>query len=149
MMRTTATNLVLGVLLWGVGLCAPTGNLNASEPSMTGDEATSGAVTKNVKQLVGGQEYKGVLEISHRGIACVSEYTEWLEFTPWNQVLGWKCFGSKHAGPNEGALCTLWIQVERGSPHAGMHLFFKVPCDIITGQENWLTLESYDPRGQF
>jgi len=94
MMRRTTTNLVLGLLVWGIGLCALTGNLNASEPIVPGDEASSNTVTDNVQQVVGGQEYKGMLEISHFGIAYVSEYAEWLEFLPWNQVLSWKCFGS-------------------------------------------------------
>ena len=149
MQQRTRSNLVLGLLVWGVGLCAVTGTLNASEPSVPGDEASFDTVTKNVKQVVGGREYKGVLEISHLGIAFASEYTEWLEFTPWNQILGWKCFGSKHAGPNGEDLCTLWIQVEKGSPHASRHLFFNITCDIIPGQEKWETLESYDPRGHF
>ena len=149
MIRRTGTNLVRSLLVWGVALCALTGDLNALEPIATGDEATSDTVTRNVKQVVGGQDFKGVLEISHLGIAYVSGYTEWLEFTPWNQVFGWKCFGSKHAGPNKEDLCTLWIQVEKGSPHASRHLFFKITCDIIPGQENWETLESYDPRGHF
>ena len=149
MKHRTGTNLVLGLLVWGGGLCALTGGLNASEPSVPGDGATFDTVTRNVKQIVGGQDYKGVLEISHHAIAYASEHTGWLESIPWNQVIGWKCFGSKHTDPNEEDLCPLWIQVEEGSPHAGMHLFFKVPCDIISDQENWETLETYDPRDHF
>ena len=149
MIRRTGTNLVRILVVWGVALCALTGDLNALEPSATRDAAFSDTVTRNVMQVVGGRDYKGVMEISHLGIAYVSAYGEWLEFTPWNQVLGWKCFGSKHEGPNEEDLCTLWIQVQKDSPHGAMHLFFKVPCDIISSQENWETLESYDPGDHF
>jgi hypothetical protein len=147
--RRTGSTLVRSLLVWGVALCALTGDLNAFEPIATRDEASSDTVTRNVKQVVGGQDYRGVLEISHLGIAYVSGYTEWLEFTPWSRVLGWKCFGSKHAGTKKEDLCSLWILVEKVSPHAGMHLFFKVPCEIVSGQENWETLESYDPRDHF
>jgi hypothetical protein len=149
MIRSTGGNLLPGLLIVGLGLFALAGNLNASEPSMTNSETVSRTVAKNVKQVVGGQDYKGVLEIGPCGIAYVSEYFEWLECIPWSQVLGWKCFGSRHAGPGEEGSCLMWIQLKKDTPHASTHLFFKVPCEMVPGQENWETMESYDPRGQF
>jgi|GEM_PF-2838321 len=147
--RRTGTSFVLGLLLCTIHLVPPIGDLNASEPIVTGDNTVADTTNENVKQVVGGQDYKGVLEISHHGIAYLSEHTEWLEFIPWDQVLGWKCFGSMHAEPNEETLCTLWVQVKKGAPHAATHLFFKLPCEMVAGKENWEILESYDPRDDF
>jgi hypothetical protein len=147
--RRTGTNLVLGLFLCTIALVALIGDLNASEPVVPGDERTADTTTENVRQVVGGRDYKGVLEISRTGIAYVSEYAEWLEFIPWDQVLGWNCFGSMHSESDEESLCTLWIQLKKGAPHAATHLFFMVPCEMIPGHENWEILESYDPRGRF
>ena len=146
MIRRTGTLLLLGLLAWGGAVYPSTGNLNASEPGMTDSGIAPQTVAVNVAHLVKGKDYKGVLEISRSGITHVSEYTVWVRSVPWNQILEWRCFGSKHADSNEEDPCTLWIQLEKGSSRNERHLFFKVPCEIVPGQENWETLESYDYR---
>ena len=145
MYRRTGILILLGLLAWGSALNPPAGTLNASESSMI----TSSTTAVNVKHVVKGEEHKGVLEISHGGISHVSEHTVWVQSVPWNQIVQWRCFGSKDANPNEEDLCILWIQLKKDSPSTARHLFFKVPCEIVPGQENWKTLESYDTRDNF
>jgi len=149
MRRSIQTVLVLSLAVCGLGLGVLTGNLAASELIVTGEEAISDTLFVPIQQTAGGQDYQGELEISHEGIAYVSGLTGAWTFHPWKQVLRWRCFGSRHAGTNEEALCTLWIRTETETPHAREYLFFKVPCEMVPGQENWETMQHYDPWGRF
>jgi hypothetical protein len=145
--------LVIGLAVCGVGLVVPGGNLAASELIVTGEEADSGTLLVPVKQIAGGQDYEGELEISRDGIAYISAYTGAWKFTPWKRMLRWRCFGSKDVAPNEEALCTLMMRIETeappATPHATEYLCFKVPCEMVAGQENWKTMQQYDPWGHF
>jgi hypothetical protein len=147
MIRRTGSSILLGLLVWGMGTALPAGNPAASEPIADREiEGGRQTVAVNVQHLVAGMDYKGVLEMGRSGIAYLSEYAEWLEFTPWSEVVGWQCFGSRLGQSDEEGLCTLWIQVDKGEPKARGHLFFKVPCDMVPGRENWEIVDTYDPR---
>ncbi len=149
MTRRTGSSIVLGLLIWGIGFAALSADPAASDPIVTRQDTVSRTVAVNVKQVVEGNEYKGVVEFSRCGIAHISEYAVYLEFSPWDQVSGWKCFGTKQEEPNEQDLCPLWVQVQKGTPDAKTGLFFKVPCEMVPGMENWEVIEAFDPRGRF
>lgn len=149
MRRSIGRMLVIGLTVWGVGLAVPTGNPAASELILSGEEVDSDTLFVPIHEIAGGENYEGELEISHEGIAYVTARTRAWRFTPWNRVLRWRCFGSKDAGPTEETLCTLWLRMETETPHAREYLVFKVPCEMAPGQENWETMQHYDPWGHF